>query len=443
MNNHLTTPVISIIIPTHNRCASLQRLLDMLCKQSYSPQRFEVIVVADGCVDGTRTMLARYSAPYALHVFEQDGRGAATARNHGAQHAVGSILIFLDDDIEPTAQLVEAHWQAHQIYPCAAVIGYLPPILADANALFNAEMRRWWERGFEAMREPGHRFSYSEFFSGNCSVGAELFHRIHGFDVEFFSCFDDFELGMRLLKAGAQFVFAPDAVGYHHESRTLDGLLHRKQQEGRAEIILGQRHPELKASSLVARVEAVPSPERRLLHLFAFHCPMLGGLVASCLRRMLPVLEWTRLRRPWRRLLDLLMVYWHYRGVAAQIGSLRQLSLYLHGAAAPPLPEVDLNLAEGIHAVEQFLDAERPMSARIVYGSHEIGYIPAKPGAERLRAAHLRPLLIGEFARPYLAALLQAGVIDPGEKAGWLIAPLNGHATSTHGEPDRTIVHEG
>ena len=72
---------ISVIIPTHNRSASLRVTLDALNKQTYPFEQFEVVVVADGCNDNTIDMLKTYSASFSFKVIEQPGKGAAAARN--------------------------------------------------------------------------------------------------------------------------------------------------------------------------------------------------------------------------------------------------------------------------------------------------------------------------------------------------------------------------
>ena len=70
-------PTISIIIPTHNRGNSLRRTLNAMCFQTYPVDNFEVLVVADGCTDGTIEMLQSYQAPFTLNIIEQKGQGAA------------------------------------------------------------------------------------------------------------------------------------------------------------------------------------------------------------------------------------------------------------------------------------------------------------------------------------------------------------------------------
>ena len=46
-------PLVSIIIPTHNRRDSVLRALTAVAQQTYPQDQIEAIVVADGCVDDT------------------------------------------------------------------------------------------------------------------------------------------------------------------------------------------------------------------------------------------------------------------------------------------------------------------------------------------------------------------------------------------------------
>ena len=81
MTPHGSRPDISVVIPTHNRPASLLRLLHALQDGSFPASRFEVVVIADGCTDDTAAVLRTLSWPFSLQVLEQDpGRGAGPAR---------------------------------------------------------------------------------------------------------------------------------------------------------------------------------------------------------------------------------------------------------------------------------------------------------------------------------------------------------------------------
>lgn len=92
-------PDVSVIVPLYNDKASLCRAIDSLFGQAYLR---EVIVVDDCSTDDSysfaQSLLAQYPLLQVLQT-SQNG-GPATARNHGARHASGEFLSFLDADDE-------------------------------------------------------------------------------------------------------------------------------------------------------------------------------------------------------------------------------------------------------------------------------------------------------------------------------------------------------
>ena len=91
-------PRFSLIIPTYNRAALLEKTLASVFAQSFTD--FEAIVVDDGSTDETLAMLAEMSATYGdkLTVLQQSNQGPGSARNLGLQQAKGDYTVFLDSD---------------------------------------------------------------------------------------------------------------------------------------------------------------------------------------------------------------------------------------------------------------------------------------------------------------------------------------------------------
>ncbi len=92
-------PIYSIIIPSFNRRAELERLLAALADQQIPAASYEIIVVDDGSTDQTREYLAGLSDNTRWLAHERQGPGQA--RNSGAAEARGSILLFIDTDCVP------------------------------------------------------------------------------------------------------------------------------------------------------------------------------------------------------------------------------------------------------------------------------------------------------------------------------------------------------
>jgi len=144
------------------------------------------------------------------------------------------------------------------------------------------------------------------------------------------------------------------------------------------------------------------------LSTLAFKHPKIGDKLASLLVHALTLLGKIRIRGVWRRLFDRLRQYWYLRGVAEEIGSRHALARFLLGGPAHSDPggdEIEIDLSEGVEAAEQRLDRERPAGLRIHYRNYIVGRIPPQAGAERLRSAHLRPLLAKNFAWRLIRAL--------------------------------------
>ena len=391
-------PTVSIIIPSHNRSSSLRRALDALKSQTYPIDLLEVIVVADSCIDDTLAMLQDYKAPFKLHSFEVNCRTASMTRNQGAASATGELLLFLDDDIEALPPLVESHVRTHQEHPGCAVMGPYPPKLHGATRYFDVEVRSWWEDKFYDMSLPDHRFTYEDLLSGNLSLNAELFARLDGFDSTFGNAHEDYEFGIRLLKADVPFVFAAEAVGYHyeHETNSLDRSFVRARLEGRSDVLIGHRHPELRPLLHIKDYEIPYSLADKILTTVAFFWPAAVDLLAAGLRKALDVLENLGMRTTWRWLRGKLRGYWYFRGVIDELKSRSAISSFMQGGPARADlngHEIEIDLQQGWEAAERLIDAERPDGIYLRYGEMPVGHVPPKFGVEPLRGVHLRIIL--------------------------------------------------
>lgn len=91
--------LVSVIIPTYQRAKFLTRAIDSVRDQTY--KSIEIIVVDDNGEgkqqEESRSIVAKYQGKVRLITYEKN-RGACYARNEGAKHAKGEILMFLDDD---------------------------------------------------------------------------------------------------------------------------------------------------------------------------------------------------------------------------------------------------------------------------------------------------------------------------------------------------------
>lgn len=89
-------PVVSVVLPTYNRAATLRAAVDSVLSQSFAD--LELIVIDDGSTDDTAAVLASVHDER-LRVLRQGSRlGAPAARNTGIDLACGRYVAFQDSD---------------------------------------------------------------------------------------------------------------------------------------------------------------------------------------------------------------------------------------------------------------------------------------------------------------------------------------------------------
>lgn len=103
----VTTPDISVVVPTYNRSKSLERTLLSLFSQRTETPSFEIIVVDNNSSDATTGTVEslQTKSPVTLRLIREPRQGNAYARNSGIDQAQASIIAFLDDDV-----LADENW---------------------------------------------------------------------------------------------------------------------------------------------------------------------------------------------------------------------------------------------------------------------------------------------------------------------------------------------
>ena len=85
----------SVIIPTYNRSPFVKKIVESFQKQTYP--NFELIIVDDGSVDNTRTIIENIEDSRIKYFWKENGE-RGSARNFGAKQAKGNYLNYFDSD---------------------------------------------------------------------------------------------------------------------------------------------------------------------------------------------------------------------------------------------------------------------------------------------------------------------------------------------------------
>ena len=90
---------VSLVIPVYNAGKYIRQCMDSILAQTHSD--LEILCVNDGSTDDSCEILTEYAnRDIRVRVFtkENEGRGAASARNLGLENATGEYVQFLDSD---------------------------------------------------------------------------------------------------------------------------------------------------------------------------------------------------------------------------------------------------------------------------------------------------------------------------------------------------------
>jgi len=171
--------LVSVIIPTKNSAAYLERCLESIKAQTYP--EIEIIVVDNHSSDATPEISARYGTVIT------GGPERSAQFNQGVNHARGAYFYRVDGDFELEPEVVEACVTAVQKE--GADIVAVPNRSADGS---------YWARVRQLERET--------YLDDDLIVAArfwrrEAFEAVGGFDESLVSC-EDYDLHNRMIKGG-------------------------------------------------------------------------------------------------------------------------------------------------------------------------------------------------------------------------------------------------
>lgn len=199
------TPLFSVVIAAYNCESTVESAVRSALDQT-EPSR-EVIVVDDGSVDGTATVVESI-ADDSVRLIRQENRGSAGARNAGAAASTGRFVAFLDGDDLWLPTYLEAAGRALSS-AAGADIAY-----TDAYAFDGATGRvrvqtamHWWQPASPPADSAEFLLELlkANFIYNSVTIEKAAFDDVGGFD-ETIRTHEDYDLWLRLALGGHRVV---------------------------------------------------------------------------------------------------------------------------------------------------------------------------------------------------------------------------------------------
>jgi GT2 family glycosyltransferase/glycosyltransferase involved in cell wall biosynthesis len=228
-------PRVSIIIPTHNGFEMLRTCLDSLRSITDYPN-LEIIIVNHQSDDPTILKYFTVLQTEGVRVIDYEGVFNFSAiNNFAAQHAQGTLLAFLNNDLE----IIHADWLREMVgqalRPEIGAVGamlYFPnDTIQHAGVILGIgglngtpsiaghafkDLPRGSEGQFNRLRLVQN---YAAVTAACMVVRREIFEAVGGYDAKSLPvAFNDVDLCLRIRAAGYRNLWTPYAELYHHES---------------------------------------------------------------------------------------------------------------------------------------------------------------------------------------------------------------------------------
>ena len=241
----MPAPALSVVVPTRGGALRLPELLDALARQDLD-EEWELVVVLDGEVDDSRSVLSAYASRLPMRVVElEDSRGVGSALAHGYDAARGTIVMRCDDDLTPPPGLLLAHLARHRARPAGSpplgLVSMTRDLLGDtpyARAYGRPANERLLRQAYA--RPADERWRH---WAACNSVPRTAYLDAGGFDPTM-TFREDSELGLRLARAGVEIVIDP-ALEVEHRGAPQDtaGRAARAFTSGASVGAFDERHP--------------------------------------------------------------------------------------------------------------------------------------------------------------------------------------------------------
>ena len=223
----------SVIIPVRNGSKTIKKCLKAVLAQNVG-QKFEVIVVDDGSTDNTIGIVKRFPK---VKLIQQEPLGPAVARNNGARHAKGEIVVFTDADCIPEKNWLEEMLKPFEDKSIAGVQGAYRTRQHELMARFTQlEIEYRYEKMLSSEK-------IDWIGSYSAAYNRSLFLELNGFNRDFKKASgEDPDLSYSIQEKGYRIEFNPKAIVYHSHPASLMRYLGKKFQHAYWRVLLYKRH---------------------------------------------------------------------------------------------------------------------------------------------------------------------------------------------------------
>ncbi|MEZ4816996.1 MAG: glycosyltransferase [Flavobacteriaceae bacterium] len=231
----------SFIIPVYNRPDEIQELLESFLKVDGNSE-FEIIIIEDGSSISSQSIVDGFKSQLNISYLFKSNSGPGDSRNFGMQHAAGNYFIILDSDclLPPHYFVTVKKYLSTTFVDCFGGADAAHPSFTSLQKAINYTMTSFLTTG--GIRGKSKSIQKFEPRSFNMGISKNAFDITGGFSK--IHPGEDPDLSQRILKAGFETAFIPDAFVFHKRRISWKKFYTQVKKFGLVRPILNTWHPD-------------------------------------------------------------------------------------------------------------------------------------------------------------------------------------------------------
>ncbi len=298
---------VSIIVTCYNEEQNIRECLNTLIDQTYDSDRYEILVIDGGSIDGTQSIVKEFAETLDnLFLVIEPKKGTAAGRNRGIYAARYDHIAFIDGDCEAPqdwlATLVRDYVNIKEKSKDVVAVGgtNIPPknagnFLRAIGVALDSYIGSFGSVQGRQFNEPRFVTSLSNL---NVLYNKQKLKDIGWYDESLVSEAEDADINFRLFSAGNKFLFVPSSFVWHKMRPTPGTWLRNMFRYGKGRARLLKRYPHMWTISFTLPLIFIASiftlfliPFSILFSLSALYFPALFCFSSyMCLRKRDPFL---------------------------------------------------------------------------------------------------------------------------------------------------------
>jgi len=239
-------PIVSFIMPVLNEEKTIKNCLDSLFSLDYPKDKIEVVIAKGPSRDNTNTILEEYKKKNTNIILLENPTGnTSIGRNICISHATGEMIMNYSGHVVAEKNLLNELAVRLQSVP-ADVVAVGCSNLSPGKQNFVGEVSGvaflsfMGGRNFFSQNSVFPEERYTDHLSFSC-YRKEVVEKVGGFDPVFW-CGQDYELDIRLRKAGYKILYTPKTRVYHFKRDSVRSLWRQMYRYGIARAKMVKKH---------------------------------------------------------------------------------------------------------------------------------------------------------------------------------------------------------